>query len=419
MGLFSWLFPKPADRIAKARKLMADDRFAEARMEVADLSEAEAQALKSECEQQLVRMNLEKAVQRARAGEHQVVQSHLDLAERFHDGSMTELFEETNAALAALKNAQRTDAVWAELASAAERRARLGTDPGDFTLAAYSGKGAVRVFFGEGRAFNLPGLEYEPRAEWFRPSWMSECAGAEPDAVIAALKAVYPESLWESIVTQSSLLVPAIRRLADVAPEAAISVLLEGSLEEPVIAFELGRAAAALGQHQAAFLSFDHAIAAYEGALTVDGLSAQTWQAACALWAGDMKTAARVLKEADTSTAPYLRAVIEIESGDANEAEAALANIDEEDEQYPQLHSIVRLKRVLADLYEAFPVLSDVDAQGSPDWNDAMEEMLPQLQAELDTVMNQLQSDELDDEDEDEDDLDEAEPGADEVSTSP
>ena len=398
VGLFSWLFPKPADRIEKARKFMNDERYAEARMEVADLSEEAAVVLKAECEQHLVRLNLEKAVQRARAGEDSVAQSHLDLAERFHDGSMTDLFEETFAELAALDRAQRVDAVWSALASAAERRSRLGTDPGDFTLAAYSGQGMVRLFFGEGRPFNLPGLEYEPRASWFKPSWMEACKDGDTDVVLAAVRAAYPDDLASTIEAHQDLLVAAILDLADEAPEAAVQRLLDAPIEAPVIAFELGRAAAALGQHNAAFLAFSEAGKAYEGPLVVDQVSTQLWQAACALWAGDRTTALQSLDGADASGAPYLTAVIRIEIGTAEEAEEALSHIDEDDEQYPQLASVVRLKRVLATLHEDYPVLKDRDAQGTAEWNDAIEEMLPKLQTELDDVLERLKDDDPEEE---------------------
>ena len=61
MGIFSWLFPSPADRIAKAQRLMADERFAEARLEVIDVEDPAAEALRTQAEGALVTLNLNKA----------------------------------------------------------------------------------------------------------------------------------------------------------------------------------------------------------------------------------------------------------------------------------------------------------------------------------------------------------------------
>ena len=69
MGLLSWLFPGPVEKVAKARRLMADGRFAEARMLVVDVEGEAAEALRLEAEAGLVRLNLEGAVKGGRAGD--------------------------------------------------------------------------------------------------------------------------------------------------------------------------------------------------------------------------------------------------------------------------------------------------------------------------------------------------------------
>lgn len=405
MGFFSWLFPKPADRIAKAKKLIEEDRFAEARNEVLDLTEPEAVEVRAAAEGALVRLNLEKAIQKARAGDEKAVQSHIDLAERFHDGSMSALFEETAAQIRALDAAQRVDAVWSELAEAAERRARLGTDPGDFTLIAYEGQGAVRLFFGSGRPFNLPGLEYEPRAEWFLPNWMSELSTADEATVVSALKKRYPEQVHEAIDADAGPLCEAIHHLSTRAPERAVMALLQTERgESPALAFELGRAAAALGQHNAAFLAFDAAGKNFAsltetadepdstGAprLIVDGISTRLWQAATAFWGGDRTTAGDMLEEVDIELEPYLATVIQIEVGDAEVAAAALERIPEDDAQYPQMAGVVHLKESVARGYEDYPILREEGERGSQAWTDAVEALLKDLQGELDAVLESL-----------------------------
>ena len=174
MGIFSWLFPKPADRIAKAAKLMEQERFAEARMQVVDIEEPSAVEIVKAAEMALVRLNLDKAVQRGRAGDVGQVEAHLDTARRYHDGSLEAEFERVGNELEELFSEQAKVDTWNDLVKQAERRAQLGTDPGDFTLAAYTGEGSVGLIFGKNRAFNLPGVEYGPLEEWFKPTWMTD-----------------------------------------------------------------------------------------------------------------------------------------------------------------------------------------------------------------------------------------------------
>ena len=176
MGLLSWLFPKAEDRIKKAKRLLQDERFAEARLEVIEVDHDEARALVAEAEVALVRLNLEKAVQRARSGDIEQYERHIALAQNFHDGTQDELFASTEAQFTALQEEQSVVLSWETLDAAAVRRDRLGTDPGDFTLSAYAGVGAIRLFFGGERPFNLPGLEYEPIAQWFVPKWLGDDA---------------------------------------------------------------------------------------------------------------------------------------------------------------------------------------------------------------------------------------------------
>ena len=258
VGLLSWLFPSVSDKVEKARRLMTDERYAEARLMVVGLDDATAKAVVLEAEQALVKLNVEKAIQRARAGDFGQVSSHMELAQQFHDGSLEALFEDAEKQIAAYAAEGATDAVWQDLEAFAQRRQRLGTDPGDFTLSAYSGTGSIRLFFGGERPFNLPGLEVDPLAQWFKPSWI-DGGDTEPqvfatqygDALGAEVGPTDPETL--------ECLQLAAQSYRSEKPEDVVLQLLERTKPDAYLSYELGRAAAALGCHQAAILSFKQA----------------------------------------------------------------------------------------------------------------------------------------------------------------
>ena len=408
MGLLSWLFPSAKDRLDKAKKLIGDERFAEARMELMKVSDdvpeelmTETQSLKAECERSLVKVNLAKAIQRKRGGENSAVEGHLDVANRLHDGSLEALFEETYQTLAAIEESQRVESVWRGLRDFALTREQLGTDPGDFTRIAYQGTGAVRLLFAGGRPFNLPGLEFEPFAEWYAPVWATEIAEVSPSDGIARLRAQYPDNFGAHFASLDASVVQAVGQVARERPEQAVQALIQQEMTNPVIAYELGRAASGLGQHEAALLAFEAAEAAADGSFSVGGISTATWRGACAFWSEDFRRAARASADIPSGESLGLVAVIQIETGNIDEARAALETISEDDDRYPQLAGVVRLKESLAAAFQEHPVLGEEEARGSDEWNAALEATVARLQTELDDVVSDLKdedADEFDDE---------------------
>ena len=127
----------------RLRKRTFDGVSVNERLLVIGLDDASAKAVVVEAEQALVKLNVEKAIQRARAGDFGQVNSHLELAQQFHDGSL-ERFLTMKEQIEACCRGGATDAVWRIWSL--QRRQRLGADPGDFTLSAYSGTGSIRLF---------------------------------------------------------------------------------------------------------------------------------------------------------------------------------------------------------------------------------------------------------------------------------
>jgi hypothetical protein len=391
MGLFSWLFPKPADRIAKARRYLTDERYAEARLELIDVDDAQAVDILQQAERALVKLNIEKAIQRARAGDGGQVIAHLELAESFHDGSLDPLFEDARSQIAALSKAENIDNVFSNLRSAANRRIRLGTDPGDFTLSAYNGEGAVRLFFGGERPFNLPGLEYEPRHIWFKPVWLADGLDNGHD-LIETYKSVCSPDHHAHVDAVSEVLAQALMHQGTERPELSVLALLELSISNPVVAYELGRSACALGCHDAAQLCFIAVRDALSDDLVIGDISSSFWSLTAALWAGDLQNVGAVLERVDQKADARLLATVAIESGHVEAAQGALDRLPADDEERPQLEGALRLQIALDDGFARYPIIKDPAERGTAAWNLALEAVTADLQVELDAVMGELRT---------------------------
>ena len=396
MGIFSWLFPSPADRIAKAQRLMADERFAEARLEVIDVEDPAAEALRTQAEGALVTLNLNKALEWARAGDENQVNSHLDLAEQMHDGSMTKRFEEVAAQLEQLRHAHVEDQSWKALKTFAQRRKKLGTDPGDFTLSAYAGQGNLRLFFGGIRPFNLPSLELEPHAEWFVSPWMvipasvEDLTNEEEKSSLAAFIANSPSALHDLIEAESKALARALLYVAGQRPELAVEILMTADQENALVKLELGRAACALGDHVAANLAFSAGIALLSPASLPIGLGPLI--VATHYWGEAYETAFTFAQAYLTDQLDQRRLFVlaAIAANQIDIASESLMSIDEADEARPQLEAFLSLQSRLKSLLEAHPALLNEEAQNTPAWHEATEAVVEGLQETLDEVMGHL-----------------------------
>lgn len=397
LGLFDRLFNKPAARLDKARKLMADGRYAEARTAVVDVDLPEAKALVAEAEAKLVELNLERAVQRARAGDLDAAQAHLDTATAFRTPGQDALFDEAEGRIRALQVESARDEIWDDLTAAAARRRKLGDDPGDFARQALGGAGAVRLYFGGNEPFGLPGIEIEPRAEEFVPPWVPETAdpptAAEAKAVADALRAAWPEALHPHVEAGGDGLIRAMVALAHRRPEKAVELLLDSPEDNPVCRFELGRAAAALGCHPAAVMALRQTREAVEAPFAVGGLPLRVFGARCLRWAGARGAAWQTmsdLDDADRAYDPHLFVAAAIEANQLDAADAVLETLPDEDEAGPQLDAALVLRRALVAEVEAAPILADASKQGSPAFRRAAEATAARLQAEVDGVLAAL-----------------------------
>jgi hypothetical protein len=130
MGLWSWLFPGPEDRIRNARAALGKGRPDHARLDVLDLDHPEAQAIRVEAETALAKLNLDAALMAGRTGDDARAAEHLQLAESFHHGGLEEAFRSTRAELREIRAARDAATQRRER----EERARLlAVDPLGFT----------------------------------------------------------------------------------------------------------------------------------------------------------------------------------------------------------------------------------------------------------------------------------------------
>lgn len=125
MGLWSWFFPTPDDRVARARKQMEAERWADARLEVMGLDHPDVPDLLLACETELARMNLEAAISWAEAGDDDRVRHHMEVAENFRHDAIGPLFRDTRRALREARQERLLDA---QRAAEAEQTRLLSTE---------------------------------------------------------------------------------------------------------------------------------------------------------------------------------------------------------------------------------------------------------------------------------------------------
>ncbi|MBX2801702.1 MAG: hypothetical protein KTR31_28750 [Myxococcales bacterium] len=224
MGLLSWLFPSPEDRVVRAKRFLDNGRPDEARLEVLGVDLPQARDVLVEAETQLARQNLEAAVGYARADDDHRVHIHLELADQFHHGGLEEEFRTARREMREIR-ASRSEAD--QRAKEQEQARLLAADP-----------------------LGLTG----------GPSWLDRQAPGDlldPDREeveqrVALLVENYPEDLRKGVASLGADFAQAVLALEDGKPDQALQSLLALPDDAALVQWERARAAHALGDPSAA-----------------------------------------------------------------------------------------------------------------------------------------------------------------------
>lgn len=333
MGLFSWLFPSPEAKLAKARAHFQAGRFADARLDALELGDlAGAAELAAQAEHALSIANLDAAVSWAEAGDGERVAHHLELAEQFQSPELAEAARQARRRIRAIQEAHASD----RRAASAERAAReLEVDPR----------------FKAGRGGEEPPLP-------------DDVDPAEADEVKARL-ALHHDALPEDLRPRMLALGPAYARavldLEEGRAEEALTTLLSLADDEPLVLHQRARAARLLRDPAAAARAWV-AFARHAGGHRAFGNEhTAVLLAVSQAESGDPRAALATLDEAGRPPAgAMLRAQLLEGTGDLKAAEQAFASLAEQHGN--QSNVMVGLARVRAALGQRVAAMRTLEA---------------------------------------------------------
>lgn len=319
MGLWSWLFPTPQDRVARAREAIARGRPDHARLDLLDLDLPEAKALLAEAENALALLNLEAAVQRTCAGDDRGAADCLELAEKFHRGGHEEAFQRARRELREIRTSRDAKGV----ADKAEQRARvLAVDPLGMT---------------GGPRFD------DPEAPPLDP------ADEELEQRLALVVESYPAALRPGVARLGAPFAGAVLDLEEGRADLALQQLALLPDDEPLVWWERARAAQALGDPKASAEAVRAFARHADGHHAVGNEHSAAFLAARLAEVGDLDGALRVLREvraADPRVGTLLFAQLLAATGAYPEADRLVAGLVREHPRTPGLYVLLAKVRL-------------------------------------------------------------------------
>ncbi|HHO54714.1 MAG TPA: tetratricopeptide repeat protein [Deltaproteobacteria bacterium] len=324
MGILSWLFPSPDDRVRRARSFLEGGRPDEARMEVLELDHPEAAEILEVAERRLAEQNLEAAVSWAQAGDDERVAIHLELAERFDHGGLEEAFRGARRRLREIRS-ERSEA--ARRRKEEEQARLLASDP-----------------------LGLTG----------GPSWLDHQVPSDlldPDREeieqrLALLVENYPEALREQVRGLGVGFARAVLELEDGRADQALQGLLSLPDDQPLVQWERARAAHALGDPAAAARAVRAFARHAQGHHPMGRLHSGVYLAQLLTEAGDPHAALRALREvrqASPQEGGGLFAQLLLLTGALEEAEATTRELIRDSPRSMPLYGLLARIRLAGD----------------------------------------------------------------------
>jgi hypothetical protein len=214
MGLMSWLFPSPEQRLARARTDLARGRYADARLTALEFDSADAAEIVREAELHLCRANLKEAESWLVAGDDPKVDQHLALAKEFLQPECSQDLAELRRRVAETRVQRERDAL---LSGRDEVERLLDVNPNFRT-----GRRSFDVALPEGVS--------EEEAEMMQTR-------------LTLVYENYPEELRRGMLSLGAAFSAAVIAMEDGELEAAAAALAGLPDDEPLVCYERARLA--------------------------------------------------------------------------------------------------------------------------------------------------------------------------------
>jgi len=322
MGLLSWLFPSPEDRMAKAERLLEKGLWADARLEVLEIDHPRAHGIVSAAELELTRANLEAAKSWADADDEYRVAIHMELAESFHHGGLEDEFRAVRRHIRELR-ARRSEE---EKRKREEKEARLlAVDP----LGLSGSKNLL-----------LPPI----------PEGLAEEDAVELAARLDLLLENYPEDLRETVGDLGPDFAQAVLDLDEGKPHLALQALLALPQDSALVIWETARSAYALGDPAAAARALRRFPDLAPGHRHIGQYHTAVFLAQLLAESGDIPGALRVLRDArvqEPEVGGFLFAQLLASTSELGEAEAVVRALIQKNGRYLPFYALLARIRIM------------------------------------------------------------------------